>query len=123
MIDRTEILAAGYRFADAILAGEDEEDLVTMGFEAGIKWYNKSMWHDITKERPREYSLCVVEGIFKNNGLQCISYTIAQFGIYHFAMFTKDPLIKVIRWCYIDSISPNNDKNYEEEYNTIYLNN
>lgn len=123
MIDRKKILAAGYKFADAILASEDEEDLVTMGFEAGIKWYNKSMWHDVTKERPREYSLCVVEGIFKKNGLKCISYTTAHFNNGDFATFTEDPLIKIIRWCYIDSISPNNDKNYEEEYNTIYLDN
>lgn len=116
MIDRTKILAAGYRFADAILAGEDEEDLVTMGFEAGIKWYNKSMWHDVTKERPREQSLCIVKVIFKS--IQ--SYVIARFTNNHFDIY---PSLKVICWCYIDDISPNDDKNYEEEYNTIYLNN
>lgn len=118
-MNKEKILTAAYKFSNAILASENE-DLVIMGFEAGIKWYNKSIWHDITKERPREYSLCIVEGIFKNDGLQRISYTIARFSIYYFATFTKDPLIKITRWCYIDDILPND--NYEDEYNAIYLN-
>lgn len=80
-------------------------DFVYDSFVAGAEWRINSVWHDMSKEIPKEGKRCLIETTYKNGYIP--HYRLTQW--YEVNEFVNQDDAKV-RWAYIEDLIPNTEE-------------
>lgn len=72
---------------------------IERSFEAGADWRINSVWHDMSKEIPKEGKQCLIETTYKNGYIP--HYRLTQW--YEVNEFINQDDAKV-RWAYIEDL-------------------